>query len=210
MLKKMKVAIATGSAFAALLAGVGVATSGFSNWNSVVNESGASLNSATVVLTAGNTNTVTAPVTNFVPGDTAESVINLKNKGTVPFSSITFGVADASPTALVGSDGLTLGIQGCSVPWVNSAASGSAPQYSCSGTTYAASSVGAVSSLLASASPAALAHVNLAAPTTSTPSENYLMFSVHLPSTAPQSLEGLTDTLTYSFTANQPTAGFIG
>jgi ABC-type proline/glycine betaine transport system permease subunit len=40
--------------------------------------------------------------------------------------------------------------------------------------------------------------------------ENYLMFSVHLPSSAPQSLEGLTDTLTYAFTANQPTAGFIG
>ncbi len=208
MLKKMKVAIATGSAFAALLAGVGIATSGFSNWNSIVTESGASLNSATVVLTAGNTNTVTAPVTNFVPGDTAESVINLKNTGTVPFSSITFGVADATPTALVGSSGLTLGIQGCSVPWVNSAASGAAPQYSCSGTTYSALPVGSISSLLAAASPTVLSGVSLHHASGS--NENYLMFSVHLPSSAPQTLEGLTDTLTYSFTANQPTAGFIG
>jgi len=208
MLKKMKVAIATGSAFAALLAGVGIATSGFSNWNSIVTESGASLNSATVVLTAGNTNTVTSPVKNFVPGDTAESVINLKNTGTVPFSSITFGVADATPTALVGSTGLTLGIQGCSVPWVNSAASGAAPQYTCSGTTYAALPTGPISSLVSAASPTVLSGVSLHH--TAPNNENYLMFSVHLPSNAPQTLEGLTDTLAYSFTANQPTAGFIG
>jgi hypothetical protein len=208
VLKKMKVAIAAGSAGAILIAGLGVATSGFSNWNSIVTESGASLNAATVTLTAGNTNTVTSPVANFVPGDTAESVINIKNTGTVPFSSITFGVSDANPTALVGSSGLTLGIQGCSVPWVNSAASGAAPQYSCSGTSYTALTTGPISSLLASSSPTTL--TGLSMHHSSGANENYLMFSVHLPSAAPQSLEGLTDSLTYTFTANQPVSGFIG
>jgi hypothetical protein len=208
VLKKMKVAIAAGSAGAILIAGLGVATSGFSNWNSIVTESGANLNAATVTLTAGNTNTVTDPVANFVPGDTAESVINLKNTGTVPFSSITFGVSDANPTALVGSSGLTLGIQGCSVPWTNSAASGAAPQYSCSGTSYTALTTGPISSLLASSSPTTL--TGLSMHHSSGANENYLMFSVHLPSAAPQSLEGLTDSLTYTFTANQPVSGFIG
>jgi len=206
VLKRKKIAISAASvAGAVLIAGLGVATSGFSNWNSIVTESGVSLNSATVTLTAGKTVSVINPVTNFVPGDTAESLMNIKNTGTVPFSSITFGVADANATALVGSSGLTLGIQGCSVPWTNTAASGAAPQYTCSGTSSVALATGPISTLLADSQPSTLNNVALASP-----SENYLMFTVHLPSSAPQSLEGLTDSLTYTFTANQPTAGYIG
>jgi len=204
--RKAKALIAAGTSVSTLVAGLAVATGGFSAWSSLLPET-QSVNSATVSLTVGSTNTVTTSVSNFVPGDQAESVITLTNSGTVPFSAITLGVSDSSPTALVtNSSGLQLEVQGCSVPWTPS--STTPTTYTCSGTTYTALPSTPLSSLVNASSATTLNVSTLS--NTSGSNENYLMFDLSMPAGAPQSLSGLTDTLTYGFTGVQPTGGYIG
>jgi len=203
--RKGRIAAASGAAAVVLFGGLALATSGFSSWNSVVQQA-SSLNTATITLTAGTTvQGLTAPTKNLVPGDTVDSLLDLENNGTVPFGSIEIGISDASPTALVtGTDGVTATVESCSVPWTYPTEGGTTYAYgtsepdTCTGTVTTVVPNTTLNTLLSTPVVMTLSQSQLAKGAT-----DYLMVATSLPSGAPQSDEGLTDTPTYTFTANQ-------
>jgi len=206
--RKRRITVASGAAAVVLFGGLALATSGFSSWNSVVNQA-SSLNTATVTLTAGTTaQGLTATTKNLVPGDTVDALLNLENTGTVPFGSVSMGISDSSPTALVtGTDGLTATVESCSVPWTYPGEGGttypigtSEPD-TCTGTMTTVVPNTTLNTLLSTPVVMNLSQSQLANNAT-----DYLMVATSLPSSAPQSDESLTDTVSYNFTAN-PTTG---
>ena len=203
-----------------LIGGFALATDGFSAWSSLLQEANPA-NSAVVQLQAGSSDTLSTAVSNYVPGDSSQSLINLSNSGTVAFSSVTMtsqGCAAAfsgsscstAPNALVtsASGGLQVGIDACSVAWT-AATSNGATTYSCSGTKSTVMSQTAVASLpsLSSTSPVVL---SIPGGTIQPGTQAYLRFTTTLPSSSPQSISGLSDYVQYGFTGIQPTAGSIG
>lgn len=143
-------------------------------------------------------NRLTVNASGIVPGDTIQRAVQLSNTGTQNLASVTLTSA-ASPSSLLDTDatnGLQLNIDACSVPWTEA---GSAPAYTytCSGTTTA---VLASRAVVGSNIPLS----NLSSLTAGT--ADNLRVTATLPSAAGNTFQGLTSTLTYTFTGVQRTA----
>ena len=128
------------------------------------------------------------------PGDTIQRAVTVSNTGNQDFASITLTTA-ASPSTLLDSDatdGLQMLIERCSVAWTEG---GSAPAYTytCSGST---STVLISRAIIGSG----LALGNL---TITSGATNHLRVTVSLPSSAGNTLQGLSSTITYTFTGTQ-------
>lgn len=155
--------------------------------------------SATLTLTLGatgaSTNRLTVNATNLVPGDTYYRSFDLINGGTKALSSITLTTA-ASPSSLLDTDatnGLQMVIQRCSVAWTEA---GTSPNftYTCSGTT---------TTVLASR---AIIGTNIALSnltSTAISTTDKLMLSVNFPTAAGNTFQGLSSTISFTFTGNQ-------
>ena len=181
---------------AVALAGVG-AFAAFTSSASVSQ----SITSGTVTIALGATGTadnrLNIAATGVVPGDTIQRAVNVSNTGNQDFASITLTTA-ASTSSLLdtdATDGLQMVIERCSVAWTEG---GSAPAYTytCSGTT---SSV--LSSRAVIGSGLSLSNLGLTAGTT-----NHLRVTLTLPSTAGNTLQGLTSVIAYTFTGTQRAA----
>ena len=181
---------------AVALAGVG-AFAAFTSSASVSQ----SITSGTVTIALGATGTadnrLNIAATGVVPGDTIQRAVNVSNTGNQDFASITLTTA-ASTSSLLdtdATDGLQMVIERCSVAWTEG---GSAPAYTytCSGTT---STVLASRAVIGSG--LSLSNLGLTAGTT-----NHLRVTLTLPSTAGNTLQGLTSVIAYTFTGSQRAA----
>jgi hypothetical protein len=151
----------------------------------------------TIALGAAGTaaNRLTVGASGLVPGDTVQRAFQLANTGNQNLASITL-TTSASPSSLLDTDttnGLQVVIQACSVAWTEG---GVAPAYTytCSGST---STVLASRPVIGSA----LALSNLT--TTTAGNTDNLLATLTLPGTAGNTFQGLSSTITFSFTGTQ-------
>src|ERR1035437_3212086 len=146
----------------------------------------------------GPANRLTLGANGLLPGDTMQRVIDLQNTG-IPGSddlaavSLTTSASLSSLLDTDATDGLQMAIDRCSVPWTESGTS-PAFTYSCSGTT---------SSVLASQ---AVIGLNLPLSNLSSLAAgitDHLRVTLTLPSSAPNTMQGLSSTLDYTFVGIQ-------
>jgi spore coat-associated protein N len=145
---------------------------------------------------AGASNRLATGATGLVPGDSLQRAVNLVNAGNQDLASVTL-TTSASPSSLLdtdGTDGLQVSIDKCSVAWTES---GPPYTYTCSGTT---SSVLASRAVIGST----IALSNLGALTAG--ATDMLRVTLTLPASAPNTMQGLSSTISYTFNATQRTA----
>jgi spore coat-associated protein N len=180
---------------AASIAGLGT----FATFTSSTSAQNQALTSGTVSITLGSANRLAVGATNLVPGDTIERAVDITNNGSAGTSSvgsITL-TTSASPSSALDTDtsnGLQMQIDSCSVAWTES---GPPYTYTCGGST---------SVVLASRAVVgnAISLSNMSATTAG--NTDHLRVKLTLPSGAGNSLQGLSSTLGYVFTATQRNA----
>ena len=140
---------------------------------------------------------VAIPVTTngFVPGDSLTRAVDLNNAGTSPLAGITLNSSATAGSILTTdtTNGLQLSVKSCSAAWTQGGTA-SAPTYTCSGTQASLTSGPAVSSTLlnglASMNPGGVDH---------------LIFSISLPTSADNTFQGKSASLSLVFTGTQRT-----
>jgi spore coat-associated protein N len=148
--------------------------------------------------TGAATNRLTVNATAVAPGDTIQRGFDLTNSGTLDLSSLTL-TTTASPTSTLDTDatnGLQMLIDRCSVAWTE-AGSSPAFTYTCSGTT---TTIIASRAIIGSN----LAMSGLSALTSG--GTDHLRLTLTLPSATGNAFQGLTSTITYTFTGTQRAA----
>lgn len=145
--------------------------------------------------TGASTNRMTVNASGLVAGDVYYRSFDLINSGTRTLSAITLATT-ASPSSLLDTDttnGLQILLQRCSAAWTES---GTTPNftYTCSGSTQTVLASRAVIGTN-------LALSNLTA--TATATTDHLLLTTTLPATAGNTFQGITSTLTYTFTGTQ-------
>lgn len=159
-----------------------------------------SISSGSVSIALGATgpaNRLTVAASGLVPGDTVQRAVDLTSSSTDPLGSVSLQTSGSPNNALItDTNGLTVKVDKCSVAWTES---GTAPAYTytCSGTNssvLAATAVGGTSSL------AGLAALS------SGSSTDHLLVTLTLPSSATNTLQGLSTSITYAFNGTQRTA----
>jgi hypothetical protein len=147
---------------------------------------------------------IPASTGNFVPGDSLTRAVTLVNSGTSALSSVTLGTTATVPSVLnTDANGLQLNVKSCSVPWTQGA-SGNTPTYTCSGgtvTDFGTTPVVSTRTL------AGLRSLNPVDPAVSGSGTDYLTFTISLPTSAGDNLQGKTSTLSLVFTGTQRAAG---
>jgi spore coat-associated protein N len=188
--------------------GVAAAMAGLGTFATFTSSTSAShtISSGTVSIALGatgaSTNRLTVGASNVVPGDTIQRAVDLINNGGSSadnLSSITL-TTTASPSSLLDTEatsGLQMVIEKCSVAWTEA---GTAPAYTytCSGTTSTALASRAVIG-------ANIALSNLSSLTTG--ATDHLRVTLTLPTAAPNTMQGLTSTISYNFVGTQRVAG---
>ena len=147
----------------------------------------------------GPANRLTVNATNIAAGDTIQRSFDLSNSGTIDLAGAPSLTTSASPTSLLDTDttnGLQMVIDKCSVAWTES---GPPYTYVCSGST---TSVLATQALIGSA----IALSNVSDLTTNGSGPDHLRLTLTLPSGAGNTFQGLSSTITYSFSGTQRTA----
>lgn len=208
--------VMAGSAGAVALVVVGMSGVGSSAFNATVTPAPISVSAATVSLVTGTTTLAGATVSNMIPGDYTEQVANLKNSGSVNFGSVTIGtnVCDTSgctPSSTTSGNGLitstsgaglTVEAQTCSVAWTPSTPT----TYTCSGTTTTALPATPIATL--DSTPTALTLPSTGSVIASG-GESYMMFTIALGSSAPNADQGLSDGVSFNFTATTAAPGAV-
>ena len=180
---------------AASIAGLGT----FASFTSSTS-AGQSISSGTVSIAlgaSGPANRLAVAATNLVPGDTVQRAVDLTSNSSDPLGSVSLQTS-ASPGNALTTDpnGLTVKVDKCSVAWTES---GVAPAY-----TYTCS--GSTTSILAATAAGNTSSLSSLAALTSGSSTDHLLVTLALPSAAGNSLQGLSTTITYSFTGTQRAA----
>ena len=185
-----------------VIVGVTASVAGLGTFATFTSSTSASQSISTGTVTialgaAGPANRLTVNATAVAPGDTMQRAFNLANTGTIDLAAAPTLTTTASPSSLLDTDttdGLQMTLDRCDVPWTES---GSAPAYTytCSGTT---------SAVLASRPVigAALALSNLSDLATAGTTA-HLRLTLSLPTPAGNTFQGLSSTLTYTFTGTQ-------
>ena len=180
---------------AASIAGLGT----FATFTSSTSAQNQALSSGTVSITLGSANRLAVGASNLVPGDTIERAVDITNNGSAGTSqvgSITL-TTSASPSSALDTDatnGLQMQIDSCSVAWTES---GPPYTYTCGGSTSVVLASRAVIGNAISLS-------NMSALTAG--NTDHLRVKLTLPSGAGNSLQGLSSTISYVFTATQRNA----
>jgi hypothetical protein len=135
-------------------------------------------------------------VSDLVPGDSVSRLVALRNDGTSALSSVTMKVTSSTSNVLTTdkTNGLQLSLQACSGTWVQGGST-SAPTYSCSG--------GTARNVL---SPGGVLRADeaLQTPASLTPGgTDQLVLGISLPTTAGNQFQGLSNTLSLTFTGIQ-------
>ena len=134
--------------------------------------------------------------TNFVPGDSVTRAVNLSNDGSSALSSVYLN-STATTSSILTTDtvnGLQLAVKGCSVAYTQGGTT-AAPAYTCSGTERTLFSGPAVTG------------VNLPSPASlNAGGVDYLVFSVSLPTSADNTFQNKSASLSLAFTGTQRAA----
>jgi len=161
----------------------------------------------TVVLdfgVAGTTNELGVGASGMAAGDYTQRMFTLRNSGTLNMGSVKLNIAASTSSALDtdATNGLTVKIDKCTAGWVRT---GTATPY-----TYTCADVGGATNVLAitpvatvKATPATVA--SLSALTAG--SSDSLLATFSVPSTAANSVQGLSSTLSVTFAGTQASAG---
>jgi spore coat-associated protein N len=186
--------------------GVTAALAGLGTFATFTSSTSAShtISSGTVAINlgaTGATNRLTVGASNVVPGDTIQRAADLINSGGSSADTLSSIVltTTASPSSLLDTEatnGLQMVIEKCSVAWTEA---GTAPAYTytCSGTTSTVlASRAVVGSNLPLTGLASLA----------TGATDHLRVTLTLPTAAPNTMQGLTSTISYKFTGTQRVA----
>jgi hypothetical protein len=133
--------------------------------------------------------------TGFVPGDSLTRAVNLSNNGDSALASVTLASTATAGSILTTdlTNGLQLAVKSCSVPYTQGGTA-SAATYTCSGTEKTLMTGPAVSTN-------ALAGINSLNPG----GTDYLVFSVSLPTSADNTFQGKSATLSLVFSGTQRT-----
>jgi spore coat-associated protein N len=145
----------------------------------------------------GGLNELTTAAADLLPGDDVQRAVDLSNVGTGDLSGVTLSVAgQGAGTALYtdATNGLQLSVQSCSTGWTGSTASG----YTCTAT---GGPTTLVTSPVASASALGLGALNAL----HSQGIDHLLVRLALPTTADNTFQGLSSTLTFTFDATQTT-----
>jgi hypothetical protein len=136
---------------------------------------------------------VPVTTTGFVPGDSLTRAITLVNDGSAQLGGISFTSAATAGSILTTDtvNGLQLSLRSCSVPWTQ-AGPASAPTYTCAGTPQTLATGPAVTSV-GLTNPASLNAGGV----------DHLAFTVSLPTSADNTFQGKSATLSLSFTGVQ-------
>jgi len=184
---------------AASIAGLGTFATFTSSTNAAAT---ASTGSVSIALgAAGPANRLTLGASGLLPGDTMQRAVDLANNGVAGsdnLAAVTL-TTTASPSSLLDTDatnGLQMKIDSCTNAWTESGVS-PAFTYSCSGTT---KSVVASRAVIGNN----IALTNLASVAAQT--TDHLLVTLTLPSAAPNTMQGLSSSLTYTFVGTQRTA----
>lgn len=148
--------------------------------------------------TGASTNRLTVNASGIVPGDTMQRSFDLTNSGSQNLASVSL-TTTASPSSLLDTDatnGLQMVIDKCSVAWTE-AGSSPAFTYTCGGTT---SSVVASRAVIGSS----IAMSNLGSTTAG--ATDHLRLTLTFPSAAGNTFQGLSSTISYSFSGTQRAA----
>ena len=175
---------------AASIAGLGT----YATWTSSTTAQNQTVSAGTVQIALGSTNRLTTNATGLVPGDTVERAVDLDGpaSGISGIGSISLGVSVGSSTLLDSdtTNGLHVNVDSCPSAWTES---GTAPAY-----TYSCS--GSVTSLVSNQP--VIGNFNLPSLNSMNVSGvDHLRVKLTLPGTAPTTMMGLSDTLSYVFTA---------
>lgn len=190
---------------AVLLAGAGALAGhgAFATFTSAATGGPQSITTGTVSIALGatgaSTNRLDVNATGVAPGDTIERSVDLSNAGTLNLASITLGLS-ASPSMILDTNatyGLQTTVQSCSVAWTEA---GPPYTYTCSGTEATVLASTPVATLETTA--ASLPGLN----SLTAGGTDHLMVTLTLPSSAGNAYQGLTSTLTYTFTGTQRAA----
>jgi spore coat-associated protein N len=148
--------------------------------------------SGTLSLTTGPVNRLGTGASPIAAGDSLQRAIDLNYAGSIAFGSVTL-TTSASPSSALDTDttdGLKIAIDRCSAAWTES---GPPYTYTCSGST---STVLATQPLIGT--DVALSNLTLSAGAT-----DHLRVTVTLPSSAGNSLQNKSSTISYVFTGVQ-------
>ena len=135
--------------------------------------------------------------TGFVPGDSMSRAVNLVNDGGSALGSVNVNSALTSPANVLTTDtinGLHLSVKACSVAWTQGGTP-TAPTYTCSGTERSLLSGSASPRSTDLVSPASLAAGGV----------DNLVFTISLPTSAGNNMQGLSASLGLTFTGVQRT-----
>jgi len=131
----------------------------------------------------------------FVPGDSMSRAVNLVNDGGTALGSVSLTSALTTPSNALTSDGvngLQLSVKACSVAWTQGGTP-SAPTYTCSGAERTLMSGSAAPQTSALVNPTSLAAGGV----------DNVVFTISLPTSAGNNMQGLTAGLSLTFTAAQ-------
>ena len=209
-----------------LIGALGVLIGGaFATFTDTVPAGPQAITSGTVKLATGPKNDAATGATNIAAGDTIAREIDLNSTGaTLADQKITLQFS-ASPSSLLdtdGTNGLQVSVQACSTPWTRTVVGSPPPAftYTCTGGATTVNINGTSSASVSSleTTPGTLTTLNSLA----TGGQDYLVFTLTLPSTAPgdlskvaactgtsggtvttEDLQGCASTLTYTFQATQ-------
>ena len=180
---------------AASIAGLGT----YATFTSTTSQSHA-ISSGTVTIALGatgaSTNRLNIGASALAPGDTIQRSVDLTNSGTLDLASVTL-TTTASPSSTLDTDatnGLQMVIDRCSVAWTEA---GPPYTYTCSGAT---SSVVASRAVIGST----IAMSNLTATTAG--NTDHLRVTLTLPSSADNTFQNKSSTISYAFTGTQRAA----
>jgi predicted ribosomally synthesized peptide with SipW-like signal peptide len=208
---------------ALLLAAAGALIGGaFATFTDTVTAGPQAISSGTVKLAVGPRNDAASAATNIAAGDWLEREADLNSTGaTIANKEITLKLS-ASPSTLLDTDptnGLQLSLKACTVAWTRVV--GPPLSYTCSGSATTVNIGGSATKSVSSLEGAAAALEGLNSLAIN--GQDYLVFKLELPSTAPgnlgkvatpcsgtsggtettENLEGCSSTLTYTFQATQ-------
>jgi spore coat-associated protein N len=186
---------------AATVAGLGTFGS-FTSTTSSNNTIATTAGTVAISLAAsGTANRLSVAATGLVPGDTVQRAVDLNNTGNQNLASIAL-TTSASPTSLLDSSsamGLKVQVDSCATAWVETGVS-PAYTYTCGGAVTPVVAILPVAT--AAVTPATLTGLNtLTAGTT-----DHLKVTLSLPTSADNTLQGLTSTLNLAFTGTQRVA----
>jgi spore coat-associated protein N len=180
---------------AASIAGLGT----YATFTSTASQSH-TISSGTVTIALGATgaatNRLNIGASALAPGDTIQRSVDLTNSGTLDLASVTL-TTTASPSSTLdtdGTNGLQMVIDRCSVAWTEA---GPPYTYTCGGTT---SSVVASRAVIGSS----IAMSNLTSTTAG--NTDHLRVTLTLPSSADNTFQNKSSTISYAFTGTQRAA----